>query len=133
MRGARRQRDRRGSGSPGKASGNTRGGIRGRIPLRVHRLPTPRIAAHVLQAEFGLPAKLAGRKRSVRIHFGDIPRAPRRDAAGNVAPAGALERVHQLEHAHAPSRAHIHREAASLAGQEIERIDMGAGQVDHVM
>src|SRR5690349_10556014 len=104
--------------------------LRPPVAVRVHALPAPGVAAHVVEPVRGLPPEQALRERGIRVRFGDVARAPADPLERYRALARALECLHRLEHRDAAPRAQVHREPAPFAPQRIERGKMPAREID---
>src|SRR5438309_837027 len=68
------------------------------VTARVHALPPPRVAAHVLEPVARLPAQSLFRKRGIRVRLGDVACPPSNAFNGDSPAARALECAHRLQH-----------------------------------
>ena len=78
------------------------------------------------------PAEQALRQRRVGVAGGDVAGAARRDAVRHLAPAGALEGAHHLEHAVPRPVPRLTVSERGAAEQVAQRGDVAFGEVDDV-
>lgn len=101
--------------------------------MRVGLLPAPGVAAHLLDPARGAPAEALGRQARVGPAGGDVAGAAWNDLVRDRAAARLLEGAHELEHAMAPARPEVHRQALRrFGGERAQRRQVPQRQVDHV-
>src|SRR6266852_9117383 len=102
------------------------------VALRIRALPSPCIAAHVVEAVLRLPAKRLFSERWVCIALGHIPRTAGDALEGNRSAARALECAHRLQHRNSAPGAQVHRDPPPLPQHGFHRREMATREIDHM-
>src|SRR6267378_4135584 len=100
------------------------------VAVRIRALPSPCIAAHVVEAVFRLPAKHLFGERWVGIALGHIPRTALDALEGDRSAARALECAHRLQHRNSAPGAQVHRDPPPLPQHGFHRCEMATRQID---
>src|SRR5882762_6348336 len=102
------------------------------VAVRIRALPSPCIAAHVVEAVLRLPAKRLFGERWVRIALGHIPRTTGDALDRNRPSARALECTHRLQHRNSAPGAQVHCDPPPLPPHGFHRREMATREIDHM-
>jgi hypothetical protein len=98
----------------------------------IRRLPSPSITAHVVDIASGNPTKQLARQTRIREADTNVSHPACGHFIGDPAPAGSFERSDDLEHGRTSAGAQVHKDAAPVFRQEVERGHVAVRKVHHV-